>query len=456
MPDRTAEGSVETLLGLRTAPDAFRPDIEPADLARLQLAAADERFQQQRATIAVLDQRAREFGIDAIKSVEDVVPLLFTHSVYKSYPESFLTAGRWNRLGTWLGTIAATDVSDVDIADVADIDDWIARLEAAGLHLVVTSGTSGKQSFLPMDTDDVELTSELAVRLFAYPHDVDRTLRRPVTLLAPGTSRMRYSYSFRAYSTAFGRDGAIGSLTTEPMLVADAIETARLRKAMLGGTVAPSELAALEERDRARAQRTDGRLTDLAERILSHRDEPQIMIGPWATFWRIKEIAEAKGVEPGSFHPGTVASVSGGLKGLTLPADYQEQLAAFLGPVVRPRIYGMSELSTALPMCEQGRYHPAPWIVLIVLDESGEALAVPSPDGTTTGRAAFYDPVWNARWGGLVTGDRITVAADPCACGRPGRTVTDPVTRYRDLNGDDDKLTCGGTIEQYIRGVVER
>jgi len=51
---------------------------------------------------------------------------------------------------------------------------------------------------------------------------------------------------------------------------------------------------------------------------------------------------------------------------------------------------------------------------------------------------------------------RITVAADPCACGRSGRTVTDPVTRYSDLNGDDDELICGGTIEQYLWGVVER
>jgi hypothetical protein len=149
-----------------------------------------------------------------------------------------------------------------------------------------------------------------------------------------------------------------------------------------------------------------------------------------------------------------VVSVSGGLKGLTLPADHQEQLAAFFGSVVRPKFYGMSELSSAMPMCEEGAYHVPPWLALLVLDESGEKLAVPGPDGTLVGRAAFYDPVWDSRWGGLVSGDQITVPPGECGCRRPGPRVEDSIRRFSDLAGDDDKLTCGGTIEQYIRGVT--
>ena len=446
--------AVDRLLDLIEAEDLLPAGQDTVELNRLQLAAADERFQAQRRRIAVLDHRAREFGIERIMSIDDLVPLLFTHSVYKSYPESFVLEGRWDRLGAWLDTVADCSATGVDVSDVSDIDDWIARLESAGVHLVASSGTSGKQSFLPMSDDDVARANQTSARLFAYPYRVNPAVRRPVTLLAPGRARMRYSYSFRTYCAIFGREGATASLTDEPMLVADAIETARLRRAMLGGSISPSELTALEERDRERAERVEGWLQALTERILAQRDEPQILVGPWATFWRVKEIAEAAGVGPGTFHPETVASVSGGLKGLQLPDDYQEQLAAFLGPVLRPRHYAMSELSTALPFCERGRYHPMPWVVLIVLDESGEKLATPAGDGSTTGRAAFYDPVWTQRWGGLVSGDRITVWSTPCGCGRPGPSVEDSVRRFSDIAGDDDKLTCGGTIEQYIRGVT--
>ena len=49
-------------------------------------------------------------------------------------------------------------------------------------------------------------------------------------------------------------------------------------------------------------------------------------------------------------------------------------------------------------------------VTLLVLDESGEHLVEPGPDGWVTGRAAFYDPVWNSRWGGVVSGDQITAS----------------------------------------------
>ena len=450
----TTSEAVDELIGLLRTEDPLRDAPAAETLTRLQLAAADERFQAQRRRIAVLDHRAREFGLDRIESMDDLVPLLFTHSVYKSYPDSFVINGRWDRMNTWLDTVSDCGAAAVDVAGVIDVDAWIERLADAGVHLVASSGTSGKPSFLPMSVADVELTAEIAVAMFAYPHRPDLSERRPVTLLAPGRAHMRYSYSFRSYCAAFGRAGATTSLTDEPMLVADSIETSRLRRAMLDGSIIPSDLALLEQRDRERAERAEGWLQAVTERIHAQRDEPQVIIGPWATFWRVKEIAEAAGVGPGTFHPDTVVSVSGGLKGLTLPADHQEQLAAFFGSVVRPKFYGMSELSSAMPMCEEGAYHVPPWLALLVLDESGEKLAVPGPDGTLVGRAAFYDPVWDSRWGGLVSGDQIMVPPGECGCGRPGPRVEDSVRRFSDLAGDDDKLTCGGTIEQYIRGVT--
>ena len=43
------------------------------------------------------------------------MPLLFPHSVYKSYPESFLIEERWDRLGKWLGAVALSDQSRRDL-----------------------------------------------------------------------------------------------------------------------------------------------------------------------------------------------------------------------------------------------------------------------------------------------------------------------------------------------------
>ncbi|WP_199577103.1 hypothetical protein [Paraburkholderia xenovorans] len=38
-----------------------------------------------------------EQGIDDIQRIEDVAPLLFAHTVYKSYPMSYLERGQFDR-----------------------------------------------------------------------------------------------------------------------------------------------------------------------------------------------------------------------------------------------------------------------------------------------------------------------------------------------------------------------
>src|SRR6202046_5931572 len=84
-----------------------RFDHSHADLRETQLEALNERFQERKDRIRLLGHRAREAGIAEIRSREDMVPLLFPHSVYKSYPESFLIEGEWDRLGQWLGAGSA-------------------------------------------------------------------------------------------------------------------------------------------------------------------------------------------------------------------------------------------------------------------------------------------------------------------------------------------------------------
>ena len=63
-----------------------------------------------------------------MRSLDDLVRLLFAHTVYNSYPPSFIEQGRWDRMLQWLGTLSVEDVSQVDVTDVNDVDEWIERL----------------------------------------------------------------------------------------------------------------------------------------------------------------------------------------------------------------------------------------------------------------------------------------------------------------------------------------
>ena len=88
------------------------------------------------------------------------IPLLFAHSNYKSYPEGFIAKGRWDLMNKWLDTLSSMRVDDVDVEGVNDQDDWVERLHTVGQKAYVTSGTTGKNSFLPQTPSDEDLLAE--------------------------------------------------------------------------------------------------------------------------------------------------------------------------------------------------------------------------------------------------------------------------------------------------------
>ncbi len=73
-------------------------------------------------------------------------------------------------------------------------------------------------------------------------------------------------------------------------------------------------------------------------------------------------------------------------------------------------------------------------------------------DGEIEGRAAFFDLALDGRWGGVITGDKISLDLGPCACGNAGPIIRDNIVRYADLEGDD-KIGCAGTVDAYVRGL---
>src|SRR3546814_12238421 len=79
-----------------------------------------------------------------------LAPLLYPHTVYKSYPISYLERARFDKLTKWLGGLTTVDISNVDASGIESIDDWLDLIDAeTPLTVAHTSGTTGKLSFVP-------------------------------------------------------------------------------------------------------------------------------------------------------------------------------------------------------------------------------------------------------------------------------------------------------------------
>ena len=107
------------------------------------------------------------------------------------------------------------------------------------------------------------------------------------------------------------------------------------------------------------------------------------------------------------------------------------------------------------PLSWHDRYHVPPELLLVVLDEPGETLAPVVWTARAEGRAAFFDFTVDGRWGGIISGDRIRVDFGTCPCSTPGPTAfLQTSLRYSNMS-NDDKITCAGTMDAYVRGLVE-
>jgi hypothetical protein len=144
----------------------------------------------------------------------------------------------------------------------------------------------------------------------------------------------------------------------------------------------------------------------------------------------------------------------GGSKGFDLPEDHLEQTLRFLGMGLDrfTQGYGMQEVSTGGRMLEQGRYYFPGWTVPLVLDQAGEQL-LNQPEGEVVGRMAIFDVSIDGRWGGIISGDRVVADFSQSRSGHPGPAILE-IARYSELEGGDDKLTCAGTIDAFVRGAI--
>jgi len=429
-------------------------DQSYGEVRDLQVAALNERFQEQVRRIRLVRQRAEEAGIAEIRALADVVPLLLPHTAYKSYPESFLTGKRWDRLTRWLGTVSAQPTDNVDLAGVEDVDGWIAACEAAGHFVSCTSGTTGKPAMLPAARADLDFAARENVAAVQWGSGIRAGDQR--TMAGYGAT----AQSPRNASTGMALVGAFADLTklaapgdAPAITIGSITRMIELRKAIADGTAKPQEIAEFEQESAARQAALDASLGKAADHIIASRGDRLLIMAMWGPLYQLAEEVRARGYSGKDFHPENGVFLGGGLKRAKVPENYKEFVYETfnLSPRFTYQMYGMQETQTSMPRCAEGRYHIPAWMVCLPLDKDGTNL-LPIGDEELTGRAAFFDLSMTGRWGGVISGDRIEVDFRPCACGSPSPSICDNIARYADLEGDD-KIACSGTVDAYVRGI---
>jgi hypothetical protein len=423
-----------------------------AELDSLRLAAAQELFALRVEQIPLLKKRAQDAHIDRITSFADLVPLLFAHTVYKSYPQALFDKGRWQAMLQWMQTLAVSDLSNVDLANVKDVDDFVERLWAAGHAVLTTSGSSGKISFLVHTMQDRALKTRHIKHTQAWPF-TKPSKQRAIFWFGPMRGRNSAVELAISNEENWGRPGKTRALDERPLLISEVSKSAAIRKKLADGVATPEEIEAFESEQKDKAAASARELAALIDELLDRRHEPLFIYSGWAQQLMVRDRARERGIPDGDFHPDTILLAGGGVKGLRVPDDYREQVGAFYGPVTKLGVYGMTEMAQLMPRCNGNRYHIPPGLILLVLDQTGDRLLGKQDevDGKLTGRVGFLDLLYEGRWGGLITGDKATLdMSDRCACGHAGPTILDTVARYSQL-GEDDHIGCAGTIDSYVR-----
>jgi hypothetical protein len=152
------------------------------------------------------------------------------------------------------------------------------------------------------------------------------------------------------------------------------------------------------------------------------------------------------------FAPYSAYLLGGGFKNTSAPDRWEERLCGFLGVTDLRECYGMQESLAPARRCHQDRYHVPPYLVPFALHpDTGEPLP---RRGVQTGRFAFLDLLVESYWGGLITGDEVTIHWDEhCGCGRSGVFIDRTVQRYSEKIGGDDKISWARIPEAHDRAV---
>ena len=439
--------------------------IPQEGLDQIHLRGLQRRFSELRTKVATLDRLATEQGTQTIGAIDDVVPLLFPHTFYKSYAYRHLEQGRYDRLNAWLQELTSCDLSGVALTRCTSVETWMEEVEAASpVQCLTTSGTSGKISFVPRTRSEwPRAVVSFFVRFHQGFHgepNPDLTIGdlRDIPIFFPNFRHGRHTQHRIVDTLAAmvygGRDDMVMALYPDRMDLDVLLLAGRVAAAdAIGRKVdIPPALAAKREIFLAQNAAMAEQSRTFFERVLQrHAGERITSFCSWGSLYDAAIQARESG-RTHVFHPDSLITTGGGMKGRVFLPDWYKIICDFLGMQEVRDGYGCSEQHFAAARCGHNHYHLHPMNVSFLLDpDTGEALP---RTGTRTGRFAFCDLAAETYWGGFITGDEVTVTWDePCACGRTGPYAHREIRRYSEKQGGDDKINCAGVPQAHQRAL---
>lgn len=440
--------------------------IEREQVDRIHLAGLQKRFNQLAPQLPPLRMLAEENRMSAINAIDDVVPLLFPHTEYKSYPLSLIDNCRFEQLNLWLDQYTTHDMSGLDLSACQSLDDWLSIVEArTPLRVVTSSGTSGKISLLPRSTTEDKCA--LAVFRMAYNsfageqgltdvyganiYHIQANPRRGRSNVCRSTD-LRIRLGFNGDESHVLTLG--GEISTDMLWM-----TGRMKKAQADGMVDQLKKTKAWQRLNAKLKELEAKKTQSLEEffknvLIQFKDKTVVMSAGLTFYKAMLECAEQHGLEI-RFASDSCLMTAGGLKGITGLSEADIEKIERIFPHRFGEFYGCSELMALARKCRAGHFHMPPSVVSFVLDPDTGA---PYPrQGAQTGRYAGFDLWAQTYWAGIITGDEVTVNWDGgCACGRQGPYLHDNIGRYSDRRGGDDKITCQRTaaaVEEMMQSM---
>lgn len=428
--------------------------LSAADVAVAQLEALAVQFARLRPAVAALDQLATRQSIDHVESFEQAAPLLFDHRVYKSYPASLVERRQFDRLTTWLQRLTTHDLSAIRLDDVRTVDQWLERLDEHGMLMLHSTGTTGKLSFFPRSQDEWPGWSASFFESTRAATGVDRRTEAIPTFYPGYQSGHTASSKGQRLFTEASAEGLAGrhclydyARSSDLMSMAARLQLAEERGELDQLDIDPTlleERAKLIEAGRNRERDLDQWFTKLAE---DYRGQRVRVTGVTADLIQLALNGRERGLKC-EFAPGSVLFVGGGMKGLKdVPDDWEDVLRDFFGIDRLSSMYAMTESMGFPTSCSAGYYHFFPYSIPLLLDADGNVLP---RDGVQTGRLALFDLLAQTYWGGITTGDRVTMHwDDDCECGWRSPRIERQITRFAQMEGGDDKISCAGTEQVY-------
>ena len=427
------------------------------ELQVMQTEALIKRFDYLVQQVPMLNKLADRQGVEEIRAMDDVIPLLFEHTMYKSYPPKLLEDYRFADINRWLSKLSSYDFTSVDVSDCEFIDDYVKVMdEQSPISLCTSSGTTGTMSFMPHSQEELELhvVTYAMNYLQNFGDDPDEAMRDELHIVFPhfrgGHGGRPFDLNLQVKHLLDGDESRMhaaypGSMSYDALYLAARLRAAQAKGELDKLQINPSLLKRKEEFEALNEGMPAQLAAFMDECMETLRGERILMQGlAWQQGYGIATEGIAKGLE-GLFKSNSVIISGGGSKaGQLPPADFKEVMCRFAGVPRMKGVYAMTEGLGRHMMCEHGQYHLAPWIVPFVLDpDTSESLP---REGKVTGRFAFYDLMARTHWGGFISGDEVTINwSEPCACGQTSIHIDDTVSRYSDKRGGDDKINCAAT-----------